>query len=110
MTRACRQCVRVRPAVPEAVHQLARMPGLQVLGRDAGALQVLADPETIDQLRANRLVKDVSPVRAPAAPAERLEPWATTIFNGLLELLHQPGVQLVVLAVALRAAFGSRRS
>lgn len=109
MSASCAQCVRVRLAVPEAIHQIERMPGIHILGREEGSLDIIADAAAIEQLRGNRLVREVSPPKMPAAFPERLEPWAATIGNGLVELLHQPAVQLGLLALFLRFLFGGRR-
>lgn len=94
-------------AVPEAVHQLRQLPGLQVLSAEGTLVQGMADPGLLDQLREHRLVRGVE-VTPGVPPPERLEPWAASLATGLVELLHQPGVQLLLLLGAARLWLGRR--
>lgn len=108
--KSCSQCVRIRLAVPEAVNQIRNLPGLQVLGAEGTLVEGVADRAVLEQLRGHRLVKGVE-VKAggvQVAP-EQLEPLAASLVNGLVELLHEPGVQVVLLIAAVRLALGWRR-
>lgn len=108
--KPCSQCVRIRLAVPEAVHQLRNVPGLEILGAEGSVVEGRVDPAALEQLRLNRLVKTVE-VRAPARVApEQLEPLAASLVTGLVELLHQPGIQVILLIAAVRLALGGRRA
>lgn len=108
MSKSCPQCVRIRVVVPEAVHQLSQLPGLSVLSSDGSTVQAMATPEIVEQLRGHRLIREVQVQPTPAAQAEGLEPWGASIGNGLVELLHQPAVQIGLLALFLRLLVGRR--
>jgi hypothetical protein len=108
--KSCSQCVRIRVAVPEAVNQLRNLPGLQVLGAEGTLVEGMADRAALEQLRGHRLVKGVEVTAGGVQVArEQLEPLMASLVNGLVELLHEPGIQLVLLAAALRLALGGRR-
>ncbi len=100
----CAQCVRVRLAVPEAVHQLGRIPGLRLERSDGVLAEGNAHPAAIRQLRQHPLVRSVE-VLGQARPPERLEPLTATIGTGLVQLLRSalelPGVQVGLVALLL---------
>lgn len=108
--RPCSQCVRIRVAVPEAVNQVRNLPGLQVLGAEGTLVEGMADRAVLEQLRGHRLVKSVEVRSERTGPApEQLEPLVASLVSGLVDLLHQPGVQVVLLIAAVRLALGGRQ-
>jgi hypothetical protein len=97
--------VRIRLAVPEAVHQLQHVPGLQVLSAEGKTVDAVADPGALAHLRDMPLVRDLRVRVAQVAPQEPVEPLLATVGHGLVELLRQPEVQVLLLLLGLRLAF-----
>lgn len=102
MAKACGSCVRLRLAVPEAVHQLGRIPGFRLESADGVHAQGVADATALGTLREHRLVRGVQVLGAPP-PAEVIEPLTASLGHGLMDFLHQPLVQGILLAVFLKA-------
>jgi len=104
----CPQCVRVRLAVPEAVHQVGRIPGVHVERSDGILAQGYADAAGVSRLRAHRLVKGVE-VLGQARLPEPIEPVTATIGHAVVEFLHQPWVQVGLVALFLKLMQGGKR-
>jgi len=100
--------VRVRLAVPEAVHQVRRIPGVQLQSSDGILAQGTADAAGVSRLRAHRLVQGVE-VLGQARDPEPVEPMTATIGHAVVEFLHQPWVQVGLVALFLKLMQGGKR-
>lgn len=99
---SCPKCIRLRLAVPEAVNQLRQIPGVQLERSDGVLAQGYADAAGVGRLRSHRLVRGVEVLGQPRQP-EPVEPVSATVGHGLVEFLHQPLVQVGLLALVLKS-------
>ncbi|MBI4571789.1 MAG: hypothetical protein HY713_00695, partial [candidate division NC10 bacterium] len=97
-----------RLAVPEAVHQVRRIPGVQLQSSDGILAHGYADADGVNRLRAHRLVKGLE-VLGQARPPEPIEPVTATIGHAVVEFLHQPWVQVGLVALFLKLMQGVKR-